>query len=148
METPRLRIFAAVGTIATLLTAGCHTSTVVLHPPGPNRPEPAACAPGKGPPNHAPAHGLRRRCAYNYYPGIQVYYSVESDVYFWRVEGEWTWGEELPSSITIAGHDYVRVKLETNRPYEKHEEVQRRVGEHPGKGNKKGQGPSKHAQNE
>ncbi len=130
--------------VVILFTAGCHT-TVEVQPRGSDRAEPAACKPGKGPPDHAPAHGLRRQCAYNYYPGIQVYYSVESGVYFWRGEGEWTWGETLPPSITVSGHDYVRVELETNHPYEKHDEVRRRLENSREKPDK---GPPDHAQNE
>jgi hypothetical protein len=70
-----------------------------------------------GPPSHAPAHGYRKKFAYQYYPTANVYYEPTRNVYFYLSDGTWVMAVSLPSSIQLDMGESVTLELETNRPY-------------------------------
>ena len=74
-----------------------------------------------GPPSHAPAHGYRAKHAYHYYPNEHTYYDTDRHLYFYLDVGGWRIAASLPSHIKLS-NDYVAVELETDKPYEHHEE--------------------------
>ena len=93
-------------------------------------------SPGKGPPAHAPAHGYRRKFQYDYYPAREVYRDVERGLYFYYEDGKWTTSVTLPRSIEVQLGDSVRIEMDTDKPYEQHEEQQQKYP--PGQAKKKG----------
>ena len=70
-----------------------------------------------GPPPHAPAHGYRKKFAYQYYPTANVYYDQSRRVYFYLSGSEWEMAVSLPSSLRIDVREAVSLELETDRPY-------------------------------
>jgi len=61
---------------------------------------------------------------YVYYGDHEIYYAPERKTYYWKADGKWQSGPELPmasrSFITSGG---VTIELDTNRPYTRHEYV-------------------------
>lgn len=61
---------------------------------------------------------------YVYYGDHEIYFAPESKTYYWRHDGTWTSGMELPNEdrayISAGG---VGIDLDTDRPYERHEWV-------------------------
>lgn len=81
-------------------------------------------APAKpGPPDHAPAHGYRRkhgqpyRFQYHYYPSAYVYYSKERGLYWYMRNGEWEVAVGLPDFLHINVDESVVVKSDLDTPY-------------------------------
>lgn len=86
------------------------------------------------PPSWAPAHGYRAKHhkhkkhkhvktveqVYYYYPTQQVYFSPQSQQYFWLQAGTWAVGLQLPSSIQIGSASPLSLNLATNQPYTQH----------------------------
>ena len=72
---------------------------------------------GGGPPPWAPANGYRARHTYRYYPATGVYFDPAISRYFYYRDGSWRVSVSLPSTIRIDGEDYVRLELETDKPY-------------------------------
>lgn len=70
-----------------------------------------------GPPSHAPAHGYRKKVAYQYYPTVNVYYDQSRDVFFYLSGSKWEMAASLPSSIRIDLQEAVSLELETDQPY-------------------------------
>jgi len=83
---------------------------------------------GHGPPAHAPAHGLRRRQSYFYYPSYEVYYAPHRRWYFWIEGGVWVGGAECPVRFRLDAREAVALKLETEKPYEQHEAIRKKHG--------------------
>ncbi|MCC2657193.1 MAG: hypothetical protein K0Q76_2301 [Panacagrimonas sp.] len=87
------------------------------------------------PPAHAPAHGWRaKQHRYTYYRDHEIYYSPESDFWFWMDrDGDWKAGVHLPVRLqqyTVGG---ISIELDSDKPYREHAYVV----EHYGKGPKK-----------
>lgn len=61
---------------------------------------------------------------YVYYGDHQIYFAPETKTYYWRRDGNWTSGRELPmesrSYVAVGGVD---IDLDTDRPYERNEWV-------------------------
>jgi len=61
---------------------------------------------------------------YVYYGDHEIYFAPETKTYYWRRDGAWTSGRELPSEsrtyITAGG---VELDLDTDQPYDRHEWV-------------------------
>lgn len=60
-----------------------------------------------------------------YYPRSGIYYAPLQDRWFWRERGDWQQGRKLPVEYADALRDGVRVTLDTDRPWERHEVVRR-----------------------
>jgi hypothetical protein len=79
-----------------------------------------------GPPPHAKAHGYRAKYAYRYYPSAQVYYDVDRRAYF-HLEGKsWQISVSLPTALRVQLGDYVTLEMNSDKPYLKFEEHQKR----------------------
>ena len=113
-----------------LYMTSCETVHVGGPAPAPH-PEPPVVKKG-GPPDHAPAHGYRRKFQYRYYPSSKVYYSVEKRVYFWLEGNGWKLGASLPAGYSISGVDPVSLSLDEETPYAHYEGTVQST--HPGKG--------------
>jgi hypothetical protein len=98
---------------------------------------------GDGPPAHAPAHGLRRRQSYFYYPSCEVYYSPHRKRYFWIEAGVWIGGAECPVRFRLNSKEAVALKLETDHPYEQHDAIRKKHGPKDDKNAKRGKGNNK-----
>ncbi len=75
----------------------------------------------KGPPPHAPAHGYRAKHNYRYFPGAEVYFDVDTKLYFYLNGGAWV---SLPKPPPLPGlnlQDFVKLELDTDKPYLEHE---------------------------
>lgn len=91
------------------------------------------CIPAQAdPPPWAPAHGHRakqqREYRYVYYPGQQVYYAPEQQLWFWMNGGNWQLGVNLPTQYRVASSSGVQVTLHSERPYVEHGYVEERYG--------------------
>jgi len=89
----------------------------------------------QGPPDHAPAHGYRRKHSYIFYPSSRVYFDVDRKIYFYMEGGVWRNAPILPPFVKINKAKGVRIKSASKKPYIE-------IGEHlekhpPGKGPKK-----------
>lgn len=84
------------------------------------------------PPPWAPAHGHRAKQAqeyrYVYYPGQQVYYSPQEQVWFWMNGGSWSFGVNLPAQIRVGASSGVPIVLGSNKPYVEHRYVEEQYG--------------------
>ena len=76
-----------------------------------------------GPPPWAPAHGFRRNRDYYYYPAANVYYRPADRMWFHLDGRDWRVGVSLPTSIHIDFDRSVSLTMETDRPFEFHEQV-------------------------
>jgi hypothetical protein len=88
-----------------------------------------------GPPPHAPAHGYRKKFAYQYYPTTNVYYDRSRGIYFYLSGRDWQMAVSLPSSIRIDIDEAVSLELETDRPYTENAKHMKQV-KYSGKGPK------------
>jgi hypothetical protein len=75
-----------------------------------------------GPPAHAPAHGYRAKHQYRYYPSRSVYYDTGRELYFYLKGDNWEVGTSLPNSLRVGLGDSVSIELDTDKPYNHHEE--------------------------
>jgi len=119
------RHFMAIGLVPfslllglSVLTAGCNSPRFVGVTIG-DRGEPGYRVPDKrtGPPPHAPAHGYRKKVAYEYYPTANVYYDRSRKMYFYLVGNNWEMGVSLPSTLRVNVNETVYLELGTDRPY-------------------------------
>jgi hypothetical protein len=79
----------------------------------------------KGPPPWAPAHGFRRNRDYYYYPDSNVYFSPTDRKWFYLEGANWRVGASLPTTINLNLERTVSLTMETDRPFENHEQVAR-----------------------
>jgi hypothetical protein len=101
-----------------ILAGGCSNSpSVGVRVGEPGRPPHPVISGKPGPPPHAPAHGFRKKFAYQYYPAVNVYYDPARGVYFFLAGSQWQMGASLPPSITLHAHEAVSLELTTDRPY-------------------------------
>jgi len=70
-----------------------------------------------GPPDHAPAHGYRAKHQYRYYPSKSVYHDPDRGLYFYIKGDNWEVGASLPTGLKANLGDYVKLELETDKPY-------------------------------
>jgi hypothetical protein len=71
----------------------------------------------KSPPPWAPAHGVRAKYRYRYYPSSYVYYDIERKLYFYLVDGIWKSKAKLPPAfLPVPGYSVI-IELETGKPY-------------------------------
>ena len=78
---------------------------------------PAAPHPQGNPPPQAPAHGLRAKRTYHYYPDACVYFDIDRKLYFHLDGGVWKAAATLPGGITLAAGTAVTLEMETDTPY-------------------------------
>lgn len=110
--------------LALMLTA-CQTpggSVRLNWPPDNGVEEDVAVAPrGHGPPDHAPAHGYRRKYGYRYYPDAQVYFDIERKNYFYLDGGQWRVSVSLPQELKVRLGDHVELEMDSDKPYTEYE---------------------------
>lgn len=70
-----------------------------------------------GPPPHAPAHGFRKKRTYYYYPDSRIYFDVGRRLYFYLSGDEWQVSASLPGDVHLRAGDYVRLQIDSDRPY-------------------------------
>jgi hypothetical protein len=115
--------------------SGCRTAGTIfigntLPGPGPSYDE--------GPPPWAPAHGNRAKHTYRYYPYHGIYFEERTGVYFYMSDGRWQMSANLPVSIRITVKDFVTLDMDSERPYDYHNDVVKRYP--PGQQKNKGKG--------
>ena len=76
----------------------------------------------KGPPDHAPAHGYRKKYTYRYYPDASVYFDVNRQVYFHLEHGNWSIDASLPTSLKLNLGSPVSIELDTDKPYQHYQQ--------------------------
>jgi len=100
--------------------SGCRTVAGIYL--GNTSPAPAPSY-AEGPPPWAPAHGNRAKHMYRYYPYHGIYFEEKSGVYFYMSDGRWHASVSLPLSLRITVNDFVTLDMDTDRPYEYHNDV-------------------------
>ncbi len=101
-----------------VLSAGCSSPrSVGILIGDPEEPDYRVAQKRPGPPPHAPAHGYRKKFAYEYYPTVNVYYDRSRQVYFYLSGRDWQMAVSLPSTIRLDVSEVVSLELETDRPY-------------------------------
>lgn len=73
--------------------------------------------PKQSPPPWAPAHGVRSKYTYHYYPSTQVYFDLARKQYFFIDQGIWRMTTSLPRGISLAATEYVVLEMDTDKPY-------------------------------
>jgi hypothetical protein len=120
----RKNIYIIVGLILALFLfvslSGCRTAAGIFI--GNTSPGPGP-AYEEGPPPWAPAHGNRAKHSYRYYPYHGIYFEERSGVYFYLSDGRWQMSASLPVSVRITVNDFVTLDMDTDRPYEYHNDV-------------------------
>ena len=128
--------------------SGCRTAAGIFignTPPAPvHAPAPSY---EEGPPPWAPAHGNRAKHNYRYYPYQGIYFEEKTGVYFYFSDGRWHMSVSLPTSIRITVNDFVTLDMDTDKPYEYHNDVvkkyppgqMKKKNKNQDKGNKKDQ---------
>lgn len=114
-----------IGIMVVALLGGCRTfGSIGIGMRSDGSPPPHYDEPphGKGPPPHAPAHGYREKHRYRYYPSAQVYFDVGRNLYFYFEDGGWRMSASLPHHFSGHLDGYVRLDLETDKPYQHFEE--------------------------
>lgn len=72
------------------------------------------------------SYGQRHKFTYQYHPQLEIYYSPESGDYFWKEGQKWVCGQQLPAlHDDFSFSDTVRITLNTDLPYTRHEHVLR-----------------------
>lgn len=89
------------------------------------------------PPPHAPAHGVRAKYEYRYYPSVGIYYDINRGIYFYAESGIWKSSNALPPNITVSLGDYVVVDLDTDKPYKYYKQHKKQYPPHSNSKNKK-----------
>jgi len=102
----------------TTVIVGSEHGTVVVNE------GPVAVASGheqNGPPDHAPAHGYRRKHGqvyeYHYYPAYYAYYSPQRGLYWYMRSGRWEVSVSLPEFLKAEKDHFVSVQSEYDAPY-------------------------------
>jgi hypothetical protein len=80
------------------------------------------CKQHEGPPSYAPAHEYRAKHQYRYYPCCNVYSEPSRKVFFYIKSDEWIIGASLPTNLRRSLSGYVNMSLDTDKPYEYHDE--------------------------
>ena len=83
--------------------------------------KPVATADTKpAPPDHAPAHGVRKKYQYQYYPATEVYFEPARAVYFYLANSHWQVAATLPNSLRLRLGSFVSSDMESDKPYIEH----------------------------
>jgi hypothetical protein len=122
MRMDKVKLYGILFTVIIFFTslAGCRTMTGIVI--GTSYP----AYEDEGPPPWAPAHGHRAKHQYRYYPSERVYFDPQQRVYFYLSGGNWQMSVSLPSTIRITVNDFVSLDMDSDRPYEHHNEVIKR----------------------
>lgn len=120
-----------------LSTSGCRTSAGIVI--GNTAPGPGP-AYEEGPPPWAPAHGHRAKHMYRYYPYHGIYFEEKTGIYFYMSDGRWHTSVSLPVSIRITVNDFVTLEMDSESPYEYHNDVVKKYPPGQQKNKNKGQG--------
>jgi hypothetical protein len=122
MRLDKVKLYGILFTVIIFFTslAGCRTMTGIVI--GTSYP----AYEDEGPPPWAPAHGRRAKHQYRYYPYERVYFDPQQRVYFYLNGGRWQMSGSLPSTIRITVNDFVSLDMDSDRPYEHHNEVIKR----------------------
>ena len=87
---------------------------------------PVATAPAPSPPPHAPAHGRRAQYKYHYYPSSEVYFNPGTGIYFYLSNSTWRSTASLSYNLKTALGEYVPLSIDSDRPYQYHDEHKRK----------------------
>ncbi|MEZ4527048.1 MAG: hypothetical protein R2941_14115 [Desulfobacterales bacterium] len=63
---------------------------------------------------------------FRYYPDDCTYFDEDSKVYHWFHDGKWEKGASVPKSVRITGKDWVKMEMDTDRPWTRHDETERK----------------------
>lgn len=77
--------------------------------------------PAKSPPPWAPAHGVRAKYAYHYYPASYIYYDATRRLYFYFQGGAWVSAVSLPPAYLPLSGEFVIIEMDDDRPYKYYE---------------------------
>lgn len=94
-----------------------------------------------GPPDHAPAHGYRKKHTYHYYHDEQVYYDTSRGLYFYFEGSNWQVSASLPSHYNVHLGGYVTIEMDSSQPHMHHKEHKKKYP--PGYKKEKKKGKSK-----
>ncbi len=74
-------------------------------------------------PAYGPAYG-GYPYDYYYYPSVDVYYQLRSGDYFYRRDhnGRWLHARTLPPNFRLERRDRIDLRMDSNRPWERHDE--------------------------
>ena len=65
--------------------------------------------------------GNRQMYSYRYYPSCSVYYDIDRSLYYYLEDGDWKESASLPSKLEKKLGDYVKIEMDTDKPYTDHE---------------------------
>ncbi len=100
-------------------------------------------SPHGGPPDHAPAHGYRKKHTYRYYHDEQVYYDTSRGLYFYLEGSNWQVSASLPSHYYMDLGGYVTIEMDSSQPQLRHKEHKEKYPRGHKKEKKKGKSKGK-----
>lgn len=112
----RIGVLTAV-LVLLFATNGCR---VVL----PLHSQPYAHAPRGG--QYVPPHARSLRHHYRYFPEVEVYFDITSNLYFYLSDHVWLSVPLLPSHIRIDLNNFVAMELDGSKPYIYHQDTRKR----------------------
>jgi len=62
----------------------------------------------------------RQRYSYRYYSSCSVYYDVDRSLYYYPEGDNWTISASLPSNLEGKLGDFVKIEMDTDKPYTDH----------------------------
>ena len=65
---------------------------------------------------------VQKNYLYHYYPSSNVYFSVEKKMYYYLEDDNWKICSFLPSDLKKESDEYVRLELDTDKPYIYHKQ--------------------------
>jgi hypothetical protein len=63
---------------------------------------------------------LQKRYFFNYYPSCYVYYSIDRKMYYYLEDDNWKICAFLPKNFKGKLGEYVKLEMDTNKPYTHH----------------------------
>lgn len=105
---------------------------------------------GKGPPPWAPAHGLRAKYSYRYFPAQEVYHRPSDGLWFYYENGKWSAGARLPLGLKVDVSTAVALEMDSDKPFTFHADVKAshskeadKPRDEPGRSHESGKGKGK-----
>lgn len=75
---------------------------------------------------HIPTRSRREHHNYQYYPGSQVYFDVDTNMYFYHSRNSWITSDSLPASIHLNQENWVHIRMGSSTPYSRHQHHKRK----------------------
>jgi len=120
--TPKIRFFVNFAIIFCFIVSN---SAVFAGEIGGTQQEQGSCIKTSEVPDKLGAQSLsnqgnRQMYSYRYYPTCSVYYDIDRGLYYYPEDDDWKISASLPSNLEKNLDDYVKIEMDTDKPYIEH----------------------------